>query len=157
MADSITHPNTLSQQSVVIIVRSPALAAYTLALTSINARSVYRRAQRIKHQNKNSVARILISLQQTPLEPTRDERLLSFLPINDKWKFSPPLSVWGAVPWHTSPMGGISPYLVPHHRVNNLCPDLGNSRRTVHHILRQRLHSFHRCRPAQSLLLTRIR
>jgi len=67
-------------------VGSPALAAYSLALTSINARTVYHKAQRINHESKNSVARILVSLQQTSLELTRDERLLAFIPISDRWR-----------------------------------------------------------------------
>ena len=67
-------------------VGSPALAAYSLFLTSLNARSVYRRAHRIKHENKNALATALISLQQTPLELTRDERLLAFIPLNDQWR-----------------------------------------------------------------------
>ena len=66
---------------VVLSVGSPALAAYSLVLTALNARSIYCRAQHIK-----PVARALISLQQIPLELTKDERLLAFIPINDKWK-----------------------------------------------------------------------
>ena len=65
---------------------SPALAAYSLVLTSLNARLIYRRAQRIKHDSRNAVARALISLQQTPLKLTKDERLLAFIPINDQWR-----------------------------------------------------------------------
>ena len=64
----------------------PALAAYSLVLTSLNPRSVYRRVQRAKHESKNSVATALISLQQTPLELTGDERLLAFIPLNDQWR-----------------------------------------------------------------------
>jgi hypothetical protein len=67
-------------------VGSPALAAYSLVLTALNARLVYHGAQRIKHESKNAVARALISLQQTPLELTKDERLLAFIPINDQWR-----------------------------------------------------------------------
>jgi len=67
-------------------VGSPALAAYSLALTSINARLVYRRAKRIKHDSKTAVARALITLQQTPLELTKDKRLLAFITINDQWR-----------------------------------------------------------------------
>jgi hypothetical protein len=61
------------------------LAAYSLVLTALNARLVYRGAQRIKHKSKNSVARALISLQQTPLELTQDGRLLAFVSISDQW------------------------------------------------------------------------
>ena len=32
------------------------------------------------------MARALIALQQTPLELTKDERLLAFIPINDQWR-----------------------------------------------------------------------
>jgi len=64
---------------------SPALAAYSLVITSLNARLVYHRAKSIKHGGKGDVARALISLQQTPLELTKDERLLAFIPINDRW------------------------------------------------------------------------
>ena len=63
---------------------SPALAAYSLILSPLNNRSVYRRAHRIRHESKTDAARALISLQQTPLELTQDERLLAFIPINDQ-------------------------------------------------------------------------
>ena len=65
---------------------SPALGAYSLLLTSLNARLVYRRARRIKHDSKNDVAKTLISLQQTTLELTKDERLLALIPVNDQWR-----------------------------------------------------------------------
>jgi len=65
---------------------SPALAAYSLVLTSLNTRSVYRRASRVSHGNKAAVAAALISLQQTPLELTGDERLFASIPINDWWR-----------------------------------------------------------------------
>jgi len=67
-------------------VGSPALVAYSLVLTALNARLVYRRAQQADHESKNDVTRALISLQQTPLELTKDDRLLAFIPINDQWK-----------------------------------------------------------------------
>ena len=65
---------------------SPALAAYSLVLTSLNARLVYHRAKSIKHKSKRDVAKALISLQQTSLELTKDERLLAFIPVNDRWR-----------------------------------------------------------------------
>ena len=65
---------------------SPALAAYSLVLTSLNARLVYYRAKSIKHKSKGDVARALISLQQTPLELTKDDRLLAFIAVNDRWR-----------------------------------------------------------------------
>ena len=39
----------------------------------------------MKHENKTIVARALIALQQIPLQLTKDERLLSSIPINDRW------------------------------------------------------------------------
>ena len=73
-------------RQVIISVGSPALAAYSLVLTSSNARLIYRRATRIKCECKHAVARALISLQQTSLELTQDERLLTFLLLDDQWR-----------------------------------------------------------------------
>ena len=64
---------------------SPATAAYSLALTSLNVRLVYRMAQRARHENKHSVARALMSLQQAPVELTRDKRLLAFVANPKSW------------------------------------------------------------------------
>ena len=64
---------------------SPALAAYSLALTSLNVRLVYRMAHRARHENKHSVAKALISLQQAPVRLTRDERLLAFVANPKSW------------------------------------------------------------------------
>ena len=90
--DSVTHPDTLL--TVVLSVGSPALAAYSLALTSLNVRSVYRKAQLIENDKTNgvekkvakSVARALTALQQTSLELTKDDRLLDFIATNDRWR-----------------------------------------------------------------------
>jgi len=71
---------------VIISVGSPALAAYSLVLTSLNTRSVYRRASRVSHGSRAAVAAALISLQQLPLELTQDERLFASIPISDWWK-----------------------------------------------------------------------
>ena len=67
-------------------VGSPALAAYSLALTSLNARSVYRRAKKCNHEGRTDVAKALITLQQIPLELTKDGRLLALLPVNHHWR-----------------------------------------------------------------------
>lgn len=67
-------------------VGSPALAAYTLMLTSINVRIVYRRAQQTKHESSHLIAKALISLQQIPLELTRDDRLLAFIAVKSQWR-----------------------------------------------------------------------
>ena len=73
-------------RSVAISLGSPALAAYSLALTCLNTRFVYRRAQRIQHESGGAIARALVSLQQIPLELTRDERLLAFIPVEEQWR-----------------------------------------------------------------------
>jgi len=78
---SLTHT-----RSVYMTIGSPALAAYSLALTTLNSRFVYARASRIPHESKTAVARALISLQQIPLELTKDERLLAFIPVGDQWR-----------------------------------------------------------------------
>ena len=81
----IAHPNMFPRTVVIMSVGSPALAAYSLALTSLGARSVCRRAKRCKHECKFGVARALISLQQIPLEFTKDDRLLNFISVNYHW------------------------------------------------------------------------
>lgn len=67
-------------------VGSPALAAYSLILTALNARSVNRRVNRIKYKNKTVLARALISLQQLSLELTKDPILLASIPIDNQWE-----------------------------------------------------------------------
>jgi hypothetical protein len=76
----------LCTQIVVITVGSPPLAAYSLVLTSLNTRSVYRRARHASHWSKIAVAATLASLQQAPLELTKDKRLLDLIPIDDQWR-----------------------------------------------------------------------
>ena len=70
---------------VALTVGSPALAAYSLALTSLNVRLVHRMARRATHENKHLVAKALMSLQQAPVELTRDERLLAFVANPKFW------------------------------------------------------------------------
>ena len=67
-------------------VGSPALAAYSLMVTSFNARMVYNKANRIVHGEKADVARALVALQQTALELTTDPRLLESIPVDSKWR-----------------------------------------------------------------------
>ena len=71
---------------VIVRVGSPALAAYSLVLTSLNTRSVYCRASRVSHGSRAAVAAALISLQQLPLELTQNERLFASIPISDWWR-----------------------------------------------------------------------
>ncbi|KAF9783795.1 hypothetical protein BJ322DRAFT_880426 [Thelephora terrestris] len=72
--------------SVIMSVGSPALAAYSLVLTSLNARSVYRMAENCAHESAMVVANALIHLQQTSLELTKDPRLLTDILINHRWR-----------------------------------------------------------------------
>ena len=64
---------------------SPALAAYSLVLTSLNARSVYHRVKASRVRYKKSVMDVLVSIQQTSLELTEDGRLLEFIQDNHRW------------------------------------------------------------------------
>lgn len=72
-------------RSVILSVGSPALAAYTLAITSLNTRLVCRRAQRTKYECTDAVTKALVSLQQAPFHLTRDDRLLAFVSSPDTW------------------------------------------------------------------------
>jgi len=65
---------------------SPALAAYSLVLTSLNARSVYYRVKASRSYYKKSVKEALVSIQQTSLELTKDDRLLEFIQDNHRWR-----------------------------------------------------------------------
>ena len=65
---------------------SPALVAYSLVLTALNARTVCRRARTIPDGRGNVVAGALVSLQQIPLELTEDEHLLDLIATGEgKW------------------------------------------------------------------------
>ena len=85
ITNSIAHLNDFHTGSVVLSLGSPALAAYSLVLTSLNTRSAYRKVKRAELQNKIAVTRALISVQQAPLELTTDGRLLASIPDNGHW------------------------------------------------------------------------
>ena len=88
ITDSTTYLNVFHTRSVVISVGSPALAAYSLALTSLNTRFAYREVRRreaIDLQSRNAVTRALISVQQASLELTTDDRLLAFISDKGNW------------------------------------------------------------------------
>jgi len=73
---------------VTLAVGSPTLAAFSLALTAVNARWANNRFSAIKYPNHESAVKILIHLQQVPLHlTTRDGLLASLvvLPENDGW------------------------------------------------------------------------
>ena len=58
-------------------VGSPALAAYSLVITSRNIRMVTKRAMLTKHEAGLDVAKVLFALQQQPYELTEDQVILS--------------------------------------------------------------------------------
>jgi len=73
---------------VALTVGSPTLAAFSLALTALNTRWVYKRFSAINYHNRSNAAKSLIHLQQVPLRLiTRDGLLASLivLPENDDW------------------------------------------------------------------------
>ena len=67
-------------------VGSPALAAYSLMVTCFNTRMIKKKASSTTHGARQDVARVLIALQQFPLELTKDELLLQSIPTDDKWR-----------------------------------------------------------------------
>ncbi|KAG1862598.1 hypothetical protein DFJ58DRAFT_234515 [Suillus subalutaceus] len=74
--------------SAILTVGSPVLAGYSMILTILNARWISRRFENVSFPNARHAARILISLQQTPLKITNEDSLLSsliVLPENDDW------------------------------------------------------------------------
>jgi hypothetical protein len=74
--------------SVLLTIGSPALAAYSLALTVLNGRWIARRFARFTYPNIRHAIRIFNSLQQAPLRVVKDNALLAslvVLPQNDEW------------------------------------------------------------------------
>ena len=67
-------------------VGSPALAAYSLVLTSLNAQTVYDKVKTSKHKHKESLAKVLVSIQQTLLAVTDDLHLLNYILISYQWR-----------------------------------------------------------------------
>ena len=73
-------------RSAIMSVGSPALAAYSLLLTSLNARIVYHKVETSKHRHKKSLAKVLVSIQQTLLAVTDDLHLLNYILISYRWR-----------------------------------------------------------------------
>ena len=74
--------------AMLLTVGSPTLAAYSLALTVLNGRWVARRFASCNYPNARNAARILNSLQQSPLRVVLEGPLLAsliVLPENDEW------------------------------------------------------------------------
>ncbi|KIJ98389.1 hypothetical protein K443DRAFT_9204 [Laccaria amethystina LaAM-08-1] len=74
--------------SVLLAIGSPALAAYSLALTALNGRWIARRFARFTYPNIRHAIRIFNNLQQAPLRIVKDGALLAslvVLPQNDDW------------------------------------------------------------------------
>jgi hypothetical protein len=74
--------------SVVLAVGSPTLAGYSLILTALNGLWVAQRFSDISYPNVDHAFRIMINLQQAPLNIINEHGLLQslvVLPENDKW------------------------------------------------------------------------
>ncbi|KAI4524038.1 hypothetical protein K525DRAFT_282007 [Schizophyllum commune Loenen D] len=74
--------------SVSLTVGSPALAAYSLAITALNSHWVSERFASNHYPNVHDVVRTLVSLQQSPLHARAEDGLLAsliVLPENDCW------------------------------------------------------------------------
>ena len=74
--------------SVLLTIGSPALAAYSPALTALNGCWIARRFARFTHPNIRHAIRIFNNLQQAPLRIVKDDALLAslvVLPQNDEW------------------------------------------------------------------------
>jgi hypothetical protein len=81
--------------SVLLTIGSPALAAYSLALTVLNGRWIARRFARFTYPNVRRAIRIFNNLQQAPLRVVKDDALLASLVVlhqNDEWWIE--LDVW---------------------------------------------------------------
>ncbi|KAJ7447653.1 hypothetical protein FB451DRAFT_1290065 [Mycena latifolia] len=74
--------------SILLNMGSPTLAAYSVTLTVLNSRWIYRLFHGISYPNVKNAVRALNNLQQSPLEVTRDDDILAslvVLPENDEW------------------------------------------------------------------------
>ncbi|KAF7352142.1 hypothetical protein MVEN_01177400 [Mycena venus] len=74
--------------SIFLIIGSPTLAAYSIALTAFNSRWVHRRFSSISYPNAHTAGWILDNFQQSPLRVTGNDLLLGsliVLPENDQW------------------------------------------------------------------------
>ncbi|TEB20049.1 hypothetical protein FA13DRAFT_1757962 [Coprinellus micaceus] len=77
-----------SLESALLTLGSPTLAAYSLYLTILNARWISHRFSKCNYPNVRTAARVLTSLQQSPLRVTEGDALLAslvVLPQNDRW------------------------------------------------------------------------
>ncbi|KAK1217199.1 hypothetical protein PQX77_020152 [Marasmius sp. AFHP31] len=74
--------------AVILTIGSPALAAYSVAITVLNERWIVRLFNSYSYPNRRNAVRILGSLQQSPIRIGTDHRLLAslvVLPENDAW------------------------------------------------------------------------
>lgn len=71
-----------------LTVGSPTLAIYSLVITALNFRWVFKKFGKLKYPNHRNAAQVLASLQQIPLKVTSKHALLAslvVLPENDRW------------------------------------------------------------------------
>ena len=84
----MAHLDDFHLQSVVISLGSPALAAYSLVLTSLNTRSAYKEVRRrnaVNPESRKAVTRALISVQQASFELTPNHDLFTPIADRDHW------------------------------------------------------------------------
>jgi hypothetical protein len=82
------NDRTHNLESTFLTVGSPTLAAYSLALTSLNGRWIAGLFAGRSYANVESAVQILSNLQQSPLRLNADDALLAsliILPQNDQW------------------------------------------------------------------------
>jgi len=96
--------------SVVLTVGSPALTAYSLALTTLNGSYIASRLSRISFPNAEHAISVLSGLQQAPFRIANDELLASLLvlPQNDKWWETARSSFGHEHTWSISAFSGIA-------------------------------------------------
>ncbi|KAJ7458898.1 hypothetical protein FB451DRAFT_1341766 [Mycena latifolia] len=77
-----------NSMSILLNVGSPTLAAYSVTLTVLNSRWIYRLFSGISYPNAKNAARVLNNLQQFPVEVSWNGYVLAslvVLPENDEW------------------------------------------------------------------------
>ncbi len=96
--------------SVLLTVGSPALAAYSLALTALNRRWVTRRFRVFSYPNAQHAATVLGDLQGVPIRLSHEDGLfpsLVVLPQNDDWWRELELGLKHSSPWSVAAVTSI--------------------------------------------------
>jgi len=127
-----SHDKYDNLESVLLTIGSPALAAYSLALTVLNGRWIARRFARFTYPNIRRAIRIFNNLQQAPLRVVRDDALLAslvVLPQNDEWWIELDDSLNDTHSWSISAVTSIAWVIIAYvfTVVDSLTTDLGSS------------------------------